>query len=726
MKKRSIAAAAMSLAIAASFTMNAALPVYAQTAAALTASSSSSAKNTEALTKALETVKSRITIPEDYTDFSYSSSVRSGIDTFSFTWKQDSEITSGSLGYINVRISGDVITYFNHYDPSYKTWGDPAFARLSSGQMIGAAKNAVKMLDPDIAEQLSYDENVSPELRSSTITISFTRQNEGLDFDKNSGYVNIDKNTGELISFSLTWWGDAKFKKADTAVSVSDIEAAYRQNVTLTPYYRIKNDDGKLSASIVYAPDKTVLFDADLAKPTTMLDDFAAANNTSNYTLDDTVEDVKEDAAYDTTEAVAAGASNSRSNPVFTDAEKKALLDSGKYYSKTDAVKLLKDDKYLGLTDKYVLSSAEMEKTSSDDGSYSYLWNFNFYINTTDQYKQMYVTMDAESGKILSYRKYDYSSGKKSRTINIKSVNKIAEAAAEYYLPDIFGEYRADESNTADAKGASDRTLEFDRYVNDIQVSGNSININVNSDGEVMSFDYDYDDIKFPEAKIISANQAYDSLFKQTDFDLYYSGFQTLDGKAKTYMLYSLDTYYINAKTGRLCSYDGGEYNSAASSGSCPYTDISGNWAEKYITKLYDYGITLSVNDNKFSPDSAITEREFARLLDSLYYSEVMPLLYGDYAYDDTSTLGNSPLTKAESAKLYILARDGKAFAELKGIYKSPFKDVKSTDSNVGYISLAYAMGAVKGDSSGNFNPDSKITRAYAMYMIYNIIASAN
>ncbi len=726
MKKRSIAAAAMSLAIAASFTMNAALPVYAQTAAASTASSSSSAKNTEALTKALETVKSRITIPEDYTDFSYSSSVRSGIDTFSFTWRQDSEITSGSLGYINVRISGDVITYFNHYDPSYKTWGDPAFARLSNGQLIGAAKNAVKMLDPDIADQLSYDENVSPELRSSTITVSFTRQNEGLDFDKNSGYVNIDKNTGELISFSLIWWGDAKFKKADTAVSVSDIEAAYRQNVTLTPYYRIKNDDGKLSASIVYAPDKTVLFDADLAKPTTMLDDFAAANNTSNYTLDDTVEDVEEDAAYEPTEAVSEGAGISRSNPVFTDAEKKALLDSGKYYSKTDAVKLLKEDKYLGLTDKYVLSSAEMEKTSADDGSYSYLWNFNFYINTTDQYKQMYVTMDAESGKILSYRKYDYSSGKKSRTINIKSVNKIAEAAAEYYLPEIFGEYRADESNTADAKGASDRTLVFDRYVNDIRVSGNSININVNSDGEVMSFDYDYDDIKFPEAKIISADQAYDSLFKQTDFDLYYSGFRTLDGKTKTYMLYSLDTYYINAKTGRLCSYDGGEYNSAESSGSCPYTDISGNWAEKYITKLYDYGITLSVNDNKFSPDSAITEREFARLLDSLYYSEVMPLLYGDYAYDDTSTLGNSPLTKAESAKLYILARDGKAFAELKGIYKSPFKDVKSTDSNVGYISLAYAMGAVKGDSSGNFNPDSKITRAYAMYMIYNIIASAN
>ena len=154
MKKRSIAAAAMSLAIAASFTMNAALPVYAETASAVTASASSE-KNTEALTKALETVKSRITIPEDYTDFSYSSSVRSGIDTFSFTWKQDSEITSGSLGYINVRISGDVITYFNHYDPSYKTWGDPAFARLSNGQLIGAAKNAVKMSHPSFAAQLS-------------------------------------------------------------------------------------------------------------------------------------------------------------------------------------------------------------------------------------------------------------------------------------------------------------------------------------------------------------------------------------------------------------------------------------------------------------------------------------------------------------------------------------------------------------------------------------------
>ena len=67
-----------------------------------------------------------------------------------------------------------------------------------------------------------------------------------------------------------------------------------------------------------------------------------------------------------------------------------------------------------------------------------------------------------------------------------------------------------------------------------------------------------------------------------------------------------------------------------------------------------------------------------------------------------------------------------KIIAEFSGIYRSPFKDVKDTDKSIGYIALAYGMGAIDADKNGNFGPDEYVTREYALHCIYNYIENGS
>ena len=79
-------------------------------------------------------------------------------------------------------------------------------------------------------------------------------------------------------------------------------------------------------------------------------------------------------------------------------------------------------------------------------------------------------------------------------------------------------------------------------------------------------------------------------------------------------------------------------------------------------------------------------------------------------------------LTKKEAAKVFVDVYGGSDYAELKGIYRAPFKDVAVSDDYVGYIAIAKALGFASADKNGNYSPDKVLTRAQAMQMIYDYI----
>lgn len=719
MKKKTISAAAAVMAVVIAF--GAAAPCTSVVAEAVTSSSSAKSESAAKMEAALKTVKSRINIPEEFTEFSYSTRTEKAVEGYTFTWKAV-DAAGEVQKTISVTIMGDVITRYNMGASEYSD--EPTLAKLSREKIHEYAVSAIKALDPEIADQIEVSNDFNIDLHGDNAYISLKRRVNGLYLGKNTGSIVINKNTGEVTSFSLSWWSDAEFEDVSKAVDEKTMEQSYKDNVKLVPSYvinRAYDDKGNVTgktAKLILFQDVEAVFDASTGKPTTMYDDYAKSYNTSNYSLYETVtEDFEEEDCVEEDAAVENPATGIGAGVELTAAEKQALIDSGKYYSKTEAVDILTKDKYLNIGDDYVMESGVFREGESPSG---FVWVFSFYKNTEREYRSAYVTMDAETGRILSFNKY---ANAPTKTINIKTVNKIAEQAAEYYLSDIFGEYKSAESNTADANKQTSRNIIFERYANDIAVQGNNITINVNSDGEVMSFSYSYDEVVFPSADIISEEKAYEKAFSQTDFRLYYDGFQRLDGESRIYMLYTVDNFYLDAKTGKLCTSNGSPITAKEKTDGCPYTDIEGHWAEKYITTLYDYGIRLSTDSgDKFEPDEYITEREFSGLLSSVFYVNAIPLMYADYSYSKAAEFGNDKLTKANAAKEFVLCAGGKDFAEIKGIYKSPFKDVAPTRDDLGYIAIAYGMGAVKADSSGNFNPEGKLTRGYAMYMIYNYL----
>ena len=60
----------------------------------------------------------------------------------------------------------------------------------------------------------------------------------------------------------------------------------------------------------------------------------------------------------------------------------------------------------------------------------------------------------------------------------------------------------------------------------------------------------------------------------------------------------------------------------------------------------------------------------------------------------------------------------GDVVPELKGIYKSPFSDVKDSDKNVGYYAIAYGLGVVSGDK---LNANKTFTMGDMIKMVYTL-----
>lgn len=183
-----------------------------------------------------------------------------------------------------------------------------------------------------------------------------------------------------------------------------------------------------------------------------------------------------------------------------------------------------------------------------------------------------------------------------------------------------------------------------------------------------------------------------------------------------------MDGFYLNAKTGKLCTWSGGEPFDHSGGQNVNYTDIKGIPQEQAILTMQKYGVTLT-SESKFRPEEAITKEEFSRLVNNLggaYYDDVI-----DIEDDEDVTAVKKPvnLTRTDAAVIFAGRFDNGDMLKLKGIYKTPFSDVKSSDPNIGYIAVAYAKGFIpKGD--GKFRGSSTVTRAEAMQMIYNYIKS--
>lgn len=681
---------------------------------------STAASSSEDMETAIKLVKSRVEIPEEFSKFSYTSSKNNGMQKYNFTWTRP----TGGNSY-SVTISGDIITsYRAPYAYSYS--GTPSFGKYTAAGYESLALQWIYKVNPEMKGCLKRDGNVNMSITGDSVSITFKRVYNDVAVANNTVRVSLSKKTGEVLSMSADWWQGASFVSPDKALSQEQIKEVYTGDVELKAWYRLSYDNKtqKYTAAAVYSPvSNSFEYDAVTGKPSSRADDYRKAQNTDLYAENPATgyaAEADEAASAEVDMGVALDGEGSLTEEEAASAEElKSMLTSAQFKE------LIIKDPYIDLTDDYLTTNFSI--TKNKDAESGYMIDAYFSKNTKDVSGWFSVKADAKSGKVYSFS--GYNSKESESALDPSKAVKLADSAAKYYYGDIFSGYRADPDNSSPATKSKNysetsRTMRYYRYENGIQVDGDYINITVNSAGSVTRANSKHTkDVDFGDGKIISADAALNSLYEQQDMELSYRGFTDLESVPYTYLTYTMPSWNINAKTGKLCSYSGGEISETDETAQvCPYTDISSSPYKAEIKMLYDYGVRIYGGDT-LSPNALITDREFEDLMNALSGYGATPLYYGNDADAAQGSSDNSGkyVTRAEFAKKFVNKIGGEEYAKLSGIYKSPFTDVSDNSSDIGYIAIAYAMGAIDG-TNGVFSPNEYVTREYAMHCLYRYV----
>ncbi len=736
-KTAALVMAAM-IAVPAAAAVYAPVPVYAV--------SKTAAKDSDTNMKAALTVaKKRITIPPELTEFEYYTDNSYGTTIYRFTWLTPNN--AKEYKHLEAAVMGNIVISYNNY--LLKPWNrEPKFAKLTEEQLIEKAKGYAKQFNPDIYDKMKFELD-SLSLTSGTAEVRFGRYENGISVPSNGGIIELDKNTGELMSFQCDWWENADFSDPKGAKSEEEIKAAYKSLCKLTPYYKISSEyDEKTKkyknvARLVYDPDMTSEIDAYTAEPSSIWDDMNSADGTryyGYYNIENPATGITEDCAE---------ADAGEGGVEFSPAELEKIEKDNNLVKPAELFEKFKKDPYVALNDNYKLDSYNIysEKDEKDKESfYMYLtYKFDKTKKSDNYYETISVRVNAETGEVLALNKWGLTSADGLPKLDVTKANTIANNAAKTYSKDIISQYKANENNkrpvelweeNVNGKWVKEyencRNFTFNRYVNDIRVQGDTISVSVDSLGTVTSYSVSHtENVKFPKADILTADEAFEKLYKQQDFKYYYNGWIGKDGKIHTYLLYKMDEFYLNAKTGALCNWSGDKPYSYVYARDVKYTDIKGIPQEEAILALQKYGIAVT-KEKKFDPTAVITEDEFASLLSSALMSEV-PVEVEEVEYEgetdaeakariEAEKKDRAETTREEAAVIFAKMYDPNGLGELKGIYKSPFGDVKSTDENAGYIAIAYAKGFISKPADGKLNGGHKITRAEAVQMLYDYL----
>ncbi len=704
-----------------------------------TSSSTSDASQVE-MKQALTIVKKRISIPTEASEFDYSVGESYGTRSFDFTWTTPDD--AKQYRRIRVSITGGIITSYSDSKNNSKYSDTPALAKLTNEQILSKAKGYIKQLNPDIADSIKLEVG-SLGLFNSTATVRFNRYENGVIVSGNSGSVTIDKNTGALSSFNASWWENAEFADPKGAKSEKEIQEAYKKLCKLTPYYKIYSEysynektgkgEWNQKVGLVYDSDMHSEIDAFTGKKSTIWEDMNKAEGTRYYGgYDDAM--VETESAVE--EEVEAGVD-------FTPEELEKIEQDENLIKTDEAFKLLKKDKFVALTDDYELKSYDVyyetdEKTDEE----TFFLNLRYEVKKSLRvgykgYETVQVRINGETGEIIHFSKYGTSA--ELPKLDVTKANKLANEVAKTYSKDIFSGYKADSGNTAPVESwksgnetyyESSRSFRFNRYVNKIQVVDNYINVNVDSNGVVTSYSVNHnEDVTFPKADILSESEAFDKLYTQQDFSYYYDGWITKDGKVKTYLIYRMDNFYLNAKTGKVSNWNGTEKKTYVSARDVKYSDIKGIKQEGAILALQKYGVVLT-NESRFKPDELISETDFMNLMTNAlggYEVAIEEEVEEDVASGrtDSKKLESEKKDKAETTMREAAVMFGKIYlpADIAkmNIFKSPFSDVKDSDEDAGYLAVANVKGFVTG-SGGKLGGSNTITRAEAVQIMYDYL----
>lgn len=197
----------------------------------------------------------------------------------------------------------------------------------------------------------------------------------------------------------------------------------------------------------------------------------------------------------------------------------------------------------------------------------------------------------------------------------------------------------------------------------------------------------------------------------------------------------NVTTYLDDGSTQILPAVSGSGRQSIPSSSAelSSFNDVSSvSWFNEAVTSISTAGIVDGVGDGQYDPSGTLTVGMLVTILmrtqyghlDSAgqWYDAYMKKAAQDGIVRDSDGLdAEAMITRAQAALLLTryVEHFNPGWAKVR-TFSSP-KDMSSVPSQYrSAVANAYAWGLIHGDANGNFNPNSTLTRAEAVQMIYN------
>ncbi|HZK02763.1 MAG TPA: YcdB/YcdC domain-containing protein, partial [Anaerovoracaceae bacterium] len=412
-------------------------------------------------------------------------------------------------------------------------------------------------------------------------------------------------------------------------------------------------------------------------------------------------------------------AGNDMGSQNLTKEELDAIENLGNLLSKKEAVAVLNSVMSLNLSEQDLKGSTLMKDYMEKD---KYLWQLNF--------EDSYCTVDARTGELLGYDFYgDSREGKRNLTED--AAMKIAEhfltsvSSAKFseciYKPEgkeyeIFSKEKAPQSYT----------FQYNRLVDGIEFVDNGLTVTVNRNtGEITHYNNKWFDglIFHPLGEAYTEQDFFKKLSETINFD---KSYDLVGGKGEVAIVYAFPETarfsLFNPATGNRMNEDGSDYKYANRP---EYQDMGNHWSKNIVEELLENG--YYIKSDVFKPDANITQADFFSYLfaPEVEYYKDEEAFYRMLRNREIIKVGEekpeTEISRQDAAKFLIRYLGLGLAGEYPEVYVSKFKD-KITEQYKGYAVLCYGLGIMKGDHSGRFNGTNIMTNAEAAVSIYNTI----
>lgn len=687
------------------------------------------------MTKELTYVKERVQIPEEYSEFTHSTSKRYNNTSYSFDWNTK----DGTKG-IGITISGKVITNYTSHDYNKPYDWTPHFSKVSEKELLAKAKGYIKQLNPTIMDRTVIDEDsFRVDLTGNSAYLSFHRVANGLPVSGQTGSVTVDKDTGELIDYRYNWILGAGFKEPDGIISEETAEDAYAREFPIKLSYGIRHDWEKdeYTPYLVYRQQISGEIDAFTGKLSTFEESY-------EYYDEVVTEEEEEEVADDANPGTGGG-----NRVEFTDNELKQLELEGKLITAEEALAKLKAmdvfyipegvdirsescvfNERIGAYVRSVIVRGTAEGYVDTDGDIVMPLNGSYEkpngAKTQKQNIYMTFSMNAETGELI---RFDCGDIDNKTSLDVAEANKTAVKTLKTLLGAHASKFKVNDNISGTVSKVCDKFVNgkavgnprnrsvrynLNRIAYGIECADENVSLTIGNSGYITDYYLNFYNMVYPKpTNIVTAKKVYDNFFDQVGLDLKYRcAYRTKDKKIVTALVYNSPRNLImDAFTGVVTDYSGVPV--VVEETISGYTDLEGSKYKKYAEKLYSYNISIADENGKLRENDAITISEFTTLLSrAREYVSTTDI-------KDTS----KKLTRQMAAKLFVTGVYGNEVAELKGIFKAPYTDVAVDSEYVGYIAIAKASGIMKGTTSTKFKPKTYLKRGDALKLIYDYLS---